>query len=186
MKVNLIYGTETGFTKSVGTSILRKFATNNYWCSMQKIDECEKSFFTDCDLLILGAPTWCEPRLDEYGQYSDDWNEYYHTFKDIDFTGQRVALYGLGDQIGYGHNFVDALGMMADVVLANGGTLYGRVSTDDYEYPESKGIDEDGLFYGLPIDEDNEPTLTQGRIDRWYDQLKEEINWNPEDTIKDE
>ena len=95
-------------------------------------------------------------------------------------------MYGLGDQIGYGHNFVDALGMMADVVLKNGGTILGRVSTDDYEYPESKGIDENGLFYGLPIDEDNEPTLTQGRIDRWYDQLKEEINWNPEDTIKDE
>ena len=68
----------------------------------------------------------------------------------------------------------------------NGGTILGRVSTDDYEYPESKGIDENGLFYGLPIDEDNEPTLTQGRIDRWYDQLKKEINWNPEDTIKDE
>ena len=78
---------------------------------MQKIDQCEQSFFTDCDLLVLGAPTWCEPRLDEYGQYSDDWNDTYQTFSKIDFTGQKVALYGLGDQIGYGHNFVDALGL---------------------------------------------------------------------------
>ena len=39
--------------------------------------------------------------------------------------------------------------MMADVVLKNGGTILGRVSTDDYEYPESKGIDENGLFYGI-------------------------------------
>ena len=183
MKVNLIYGTETGFTKSIGEDILRLFPNDD--TRLIKVDEAATEDWR-ADLLIMGAPTWCEPRLDEYGQYSDDWNDTYQTFSKIDFTGQKVALYGLGDQIGYGHNFVDALGMMADVVLKNGGTILGRVSTDDYEYPESKGIDENGLFYGLPIDEDNEPTLTQGRIDRWYDQLKEEINWNPEDTIKDE
>jgi len=185
MKVNLIYGTETGFTQRVGQSILRKLATNNYWCSMKKIDQLEKKDWTDCDLTIIGAPTWCEPRLDEFGQYSDDWNDYYPEFAKIDFTGQRVALYGLGDQIGYGDNFVDALGMMAKVVLANGGTLYGRVSTDDYEYPNSLGIDENGLFYGLPIDEDNESDLTQRRVDNWVLQLKEEIKWNHDDTVKD-
>jgi len=185
MKVNLIYGTETGFTKRVGEQILRTLAVSNYWCSMKSLSQVEEKDWTDCDLTIIGAPTWCEPRLDEYGQYSDDWNDYYETFRDIDFTGQRVALYGLGDQIGYGHNFVDALGMMAEVVLKNGGTLYGKVSQDGYEYPESKGIDEDGLFYGLPIDEDNESNLTVQRVNDWISQLKEEIKWNPDDTIKD-
>ena len=182
MKINLIYGTETGFTKSIGEDILRLFPDDE--TRLIKVDEAAIEDWR-ADLLILGAPTWCEPRLDTFGEYSDDWNDYYETFKDIDFTGQRVALYGLGDQIGYGHNFVDALGMMAEVVLKNGGTLYGKVSQDGYEYPESKGIDEDGLFYGLPIDEDNESNLTNQRVSNWVTQLKEEIKWNPDDTIKD-
>jgi len=185
MKVNLIYGTETGFTKRVGETILRLFAKNNYWCSMKSLAQVEKKDWTDCDLTVIGAPTWCEPRLDEYGQYSDDWNDYYDTFKKIDFDGQKVALYGLGDQIGYGDNFVDALGMMADVVLENGGTLYGKVGQEGYEYPESKGIDKDGLFYGLPIDEDNESDLTSNRCSNWVKQIKEEIQWNHDDTIRD-
>ena len=94
-------------------------------------------------------------------------------------------MYGLGDQIGYGDNFVDALGMMADVVLENGGTLYGKVGQEGYEYPESKGIDKDGLFYGLPIDEDNESDLTSNRCLNWVKQIKEEIKWNHDDTIRD-
>ena len=47
------------------------------------------------------------------------------------------------------------------------------------------GVDENGLFYGLPIDEDNESNLTNQRVSDWITQLKEEIKWNPDDTIKD-
>ena len=99
MKINLIYGTETGFTKSIGEDILRLFPDDE--TRLIKVDEAATEDWR-ADLLILGAPTWCEPRLDEYGQYSDDWNDTYQTFSKIDFTGQKVALYGLGDQIGYG------------------------------------------------------------------------------------
>ena len=64
MKVNLIYGTETGFTKRVGEQILRTLAVSNYWCSMKSLSQVEENDWTDCDLTIIGAPTWCEPRLD--------------------------------------------------------------------------------------------------------------------------
>jgi len=184
MKVNLIYGTETGFTKSVGEQILRTLAINNYWCTMRNISEVDEEFYTDCDLLVMGAPTWCEPRLDEYGQYSDDWNECYESFSKVDFTGQKVALYGLGDAVGYGDNFVDALGMMAKVVTGNGGELLGKVAVQNYTFDKSEGHD-GGYFFGLPIDEDNEPTKTKERIASWISQLQQEIKWNPEDTIKD-
>ena len=104
MIVNLIYGTETGFTKSIGEDILRLFEVDGHDTKLIKVDEAGLEDWK-ADLLILGAPTWCEPRLDTYGEYSDDWNDSYDIFSKIDFTDQTVALFGLGDQIGYGDNF---------------------------------------------------------------------------------
>ena len=173
MKINLIYGTETGFTKTIGHDILHQFVGHE--TRIIKVDEAAVEDWR-ADLLILGAPTWCEPRLDTFGEYSDDWNDSYDMFSKIDFKDQTVALYGLGDQIGYGNNFVDALGMMSKVVLDNGGTLIGKKDPTEYDYEESEGVDEEGNFYGLPIDEDNEPTLTNLRVTVWTDQLMRELD----------
>ena len=93
----------------------------------------------------------------------------------IDFTGQTVALYGLGDQVGYGNNFVDGLGMLAEVVLRNGGRLIGLTSTEGYKFEKSTGLQDENTFFGLPIDEDNEPTLSPFRIMEWVKQFKEEL-----------
>lgn len=84
-------------------------------------------------------------------------------------------MYGLGDQVGYADNFVDGLGMLAEVVIRNGGRLIGRTSTDGYTWSESNGLADENTFFGLPIDEDNEPTLTYPRIHRWVQQLQDEL-----------
>jgi flavodoxin I len=168
--VKLIYGTETGFTKLVGEAILKNFTKT----SIVNIEDAEpEDWFSE--LLILGIPTWCEPRLDTFGEYSDDWNNSLDKFKGIDFTGQTVALYGLGDQIGYADNFVDGLGMLAEVVIKNGGRLIGKTSTEGYSWSQSNGLADEDTFFGLPIDEDNEPTLTYPRIHRWVQQLQDEL-----------
>ena len=104
MKVNLIYGTETGFTKSIGEDILRLWDVAGHETRLIKVDEAAIEDWR-ADLLIMGAPTWCEPRLDTFGEYSDDWNE--TDLSKVDFKDQIVALFGLGDQVGYGNNFVD-------------------------------------------------------------------------------
>lgn len=171
-KINLIYGTETGFTKSIGEDILKLFPDDD--TKMIRVDEAATEDWR-ADLLILGTPTWCEPRLDTYGEYSDDWNDSMETFKKIDFSDQPVALYGLGDQVGYGDNFVDGLGMLADVVLENNGRLIGMTSTEGFEFEHSEGLFQFDTFYGLAIDEDNEPTHSPIRIMKWVDQLKEEL-----------
>ena len=175
MIVNLIYGTETGFTKSIGEDILRLFEVDGHDTKLIKVDEAGLEDWK-ADLLILGAPTWCEPRLDTYGEYSDDWNDSYDIFSKIDFTDQTVALFGLGDQIGYGDNFVDALGMMAEVVNDRGGEIIGKVSVRKYTFEKSEGTDGQGFFWGLPLDEDNEPTHTPQRLIMWVEQLKREMN----------
>lgn len=173
MKVNLIYGTETGFTKSIGEDILRLWDVDGHETRLIKVDEAGTEDWR-ADLLIMGAPTWCEPRLDTFGEYSDDWND--TDLTKVDFKDQVVALFGLGDQVGYGDNFVDALGMMAKPVLEGGGTLIGKVPEHLYDYEESQGLDGEGNFWGLPIDEDNEPTHSPQRIMDWVAQLKKELN----------
>ena len=87
MKINLIYGTETGFTKSIGEDILRLFPDDE--TRLIKVDEAATEDWR-ADLLILGAPTWCEPRLDTFGEYSDDWNE--TELSNIDFKDSIQVL----------------------------------------------------------------------------------------------
>ena len=66
--------------------------------------------------------------------------------------------------------------MMAEPVLEGGGKLIGKVPTKLYNYELSQGEDGKGNFWGLPIDEDNEPTLSPQRIMDWVEQLKQELN----------
>ena len=47
-------------------------------------------------------------------------DNYFEEFQQIDFTGKTVAVFGLGDQIGYSEYFVDGIGILAKVVLENG------------------------------------------------------------------
>ena len=54
-----------------------------------------------------------------------------------------------------------------------GGNLIGRVSGEDYIFDGSKSMI-DGMFCGLPIDEDNESEKTQGRLEAWCKTLLEE------------
>ena len=81
----------------------------------------------------------------------------------------------MGDQIGYDEYFVDGIGILAKVILENGGKVIGNWPTEDYSFTESKALVNEGYFYGLPIDQDNEDDLTLGRLERWVRQLKNEI-----------
>lgn len=59
-------------------------------------------------MLILGIPTW------DFGEIQEDWEAVWDQLDDLNLEGKIVALYGLGDQLGYGEWFLDALGMLHD------------------------------------------------------------------------
>lgn len=66
--------------------------------------------------------------------------------------------------------------MLAEVVIANGGNIIGKWPTKGYDYTESKAkIENEDLFYGLAIDEDNQPELTQERLLKWLTILKNNL-----------
>ena len=126
-------------------------------------------FFNRHDVIILGLSTWYD------GDLQSDWEDYYEEFKTIDFTGKTVAIFGLGDQYGYDDYFIDGVGMLAIAVLQNGGELIGNWSAKDYDFSESKALLDEDTFYGLALDEDNQPGLTNERLDEWIAQLRSEL-----------
>ncbi|MFW6258843.1 MAG: flavodoxin domain-containing protein, partial [Halochromatium sp.] len=82
----------------------------------------------------------------------------------INFEGKRIALFGLGDQLGYPLEFVDALGLLYQELKERGAILIGDWPSDGYEYEASKADLGDGRFCGLVLDQDNQPELTPQRL----------------------
>lgn len=167
-KIAIIYGSDTGTTDYITEKIVAKLNLKDIdIIDVYKIELIE---FKNYNTLILGTPTW------NIGDLQSDWDDIYPDFKKIDFTGIKVGFYALGDQFGYPDNFVDGLGILAEVVKSNGGDIFGFWNNKNYNFKSSKGISSNGKFYGLVIDEDNQENLTDERIDSWVIQIKKELN----------
>ena len=125
------------------------------------------------DALIVGAPTWMTG-MDERrsGTDFDDW--LYDTLPNLDLSGKKVAVFGVGDQQSYGDFYCDAAGELYDMFKAKGCTIYGFTSTEGYVHQESKAEIEEGKFCGCLFDEDNQDDLSEDRASNWVAQLKEE------------
>ena len=163
MRIKLIYGSDTGNTELVTEDITKL------------LDDIEVTTVADLtpedwdhDKFILGIPTWYD------GELQSDWEDYFEEFKTIDFTDKTVAIFGLGDQLGYDEWFCDGIGILAKVILDNGGRVIGYTDKDEsYDFDTTpKSIIKDDVFYGLCIDEDNQGELTQERLSKWVEQIK--------------
>ena len=166
MRIKLIYGSDTGNTELVTEDIIKL------------LDNVEVTTVADLtpedwdhDKFILGIPTWYD------GELQSDWEDYFEEFKTIDFTDKTVAIFGLGDQIGYEEWFCDGIGILAEVILKNGGKVIGYTDKDEsYDFDTTpKSIIKGDIFYGLCLDEDNQDELTQERLGKWVEQLKLEF-----------
>lgn len=166
MKITIIYGSDTGNTQSVAEQIAEKIADK--LPKLVEIEQASSSDFEDADILFLGTSTW------GFGDLQSGWDDFVSTLEDIDFSGKKVALFGLGDSASYADSFVSAMGTLYDTVVAKGATIIGRVATDGYDY-SSSDAEKDGMFVGLPLDEDNESEQTEERIDTWLESLQTEL-----------
>lgn len=159
MNVGIIWGSDSGDTEDVMEYIEKKLSKYNV--ETIHVGNASVNDFVRFDILLLGLSTWYD------GDLQSDWERFFPTFKEINFRGNTIAIFGLGDQYSYEDYFVDGIGILADQVLRNDGKIIGYWSTEGYEFVESKALFNKDLFYGLALDEGNQYELTKSRVDKW-------------------
>ncbi len=164
MKAAIFYGSEDGTTADVAEALAEALSGT---VPVYDIADAGLAALSDYDVLILGTSTW------GIGELQSDWIAAEESMPNL--TGKRVALFGIGDQIGYPDSFVDGMGTLAHAAEKAGAELFGAWAVDEsYEHEEStaqKGT----YFVGLAIDEDNQSELTEERVAAWAQQLKKEL-----------
>lgn len=173
-KIGIFFGSDTGNTRRVAKSIHKKLGADAD--APVNVNKASVDDLLKYDALILGTPTLGDGELPGLtsGGSAESWEEFLPQLKGADMAGKVVALFGLGDQEGYGHEFVDALRFIYDQVVENGATVVGAWPTDGYSFEASKAV-VDGDFVGLAIDHDNQSDLTDERVDAWLEIVKPEL-----------
>ncbi|MGD9661098.1 MAG: flavodoxin FldB [Porticoccaceae bacterium] len=166
--IGLFYGSSTCYTEIAAEKICAELGAE--LVDVHNIADSGVAPMAVYALLILGIPTW------DYGELQEDWEALWDDLDGIDFNGKTVALYGLGDQIGYPEWFQDALGFLWAKVINLGGRVVGHWPAAGYSFEQSKALSADGHFFvGLALDDENEFELSDERIARWCQQISAEF-----------
>lgn len=166
-KVGIIYGFNATKSSKIAERIKEAFGEDQV--EMVNAEDLSPEKFMEFNNLILGVPTWFDGELPNY------WDEFIPALEELDLSGKKVAIYGLGDQVKYSENFVDAIGIMAEMVRDLGAVIVGLTSTEGYEFESSRGLEGD-QFLGLAIDYENQGSKNKERVKAWVDQLQGEFN----------
>ncbi len=165
--VGIYFGSDTGNTEHVAKMIQKQLGKE--LLDVHDIAKSTKEEIAEYDLLMFGIPTWY------YGEAQCDWDDFFPELEQIDFEGKLVAIFGCGDQEDYAEYFLDAMGMVRDIVEAQGAVVLGHWPTEGYDFVASKGMADADHFVGLGIDEDRQPELTDKRVKDWCAQIREEM-----------
>ncbi len=157
--VTVVYGSLSGTTKSIASRIAKRLNAK-----MVNIKNATTEDMENCDLLILGVPTYGD------GILQADWEDKIDTLKSANLFNKKVALFGLGDQDTYPDSFLDAMGILYDQVVEQGANVIGFTDTEGFTYNLSTA-EVDGKFVGLAIDQDTQSDQTEERIEAWISQL---------------
>ncbi len=170
-KTGIFFGPENGAVHRVAKLLAAKM--ENQQPDLILVNDATADDLARYDTIIFGISTIGRDTWDQ--KFSNvDWARFMPTVTSFDFTGKKVAIFGLGDHITYAYHFVNSMGILAKLVVNNGGQLVGKVSPEGYMFQDSEAL-EGGLFLGLPIDEDFETELTDERLNNWVKQLNQEF-----------
>lgn len=167
-KTAVFFGPTGGSVHKVATMVAQ--AMGNQPVDLISVDHATPDALMACDHLILGVSTIGRANWDS-SHTDSGWDAFLAQLKGIDLKGKRVAIFGLGDQMTYPYNFVDAIGWLHDRFQEMGATIDGYCSDNGYRYSESAAF-RNHRFVGLPLDEDNEPDLTPARVSAWTNELR--------------
>lgn len=170
-KIGIFFGTDTGRTRLIAKQIAKKLGESAD--APINIGRTTLAEFLAYDRLILGSSTLGDGELPglSTGLSQPSWEEFLPQLAGVDLAGKVIAIYGLGDQKKYPNEFVDAIGIIHDALLAGGARLVGYWSTAGYEFTASQAVDGEH-FLGLALDQINQPVLTEQRLESWLAQIQ--------------
>jgi len=170
-KIGLFFGSTTGKTRKVAKMIKKRF-DDDTMADPVNINRVSPEDFAAYPLLILGSPTMGEGQLPGLSSECDEasWEEALQRFAEVDLSGKTVAIFGLGDQVSYGNEFVDAMIEIYDFVVARVARVVGAWPTEGYDFATSQSVIDD-MFVGLALDLDNQSDQTEARLAAWLKQI---------------
>ncbi|MCL5254874.1 MAG: flavodoxin FldB [Gammaproteobacteria bacterium] len=171
-RIGLFYGSTTCFTE-IAAEKIRDFIGPEI-VELHNIKDTPLALAESYDLLIFGLSTW------DFGEIQEDWESRWPEIANLDLRHKTIALFGMGDQIGYSEWFQDALGMLDEAIqqIDPDQTIrrIGYWPNEGYDFMESKALTADrSQFVGLALDEDQQYELSDERIATWCTQILEEI-----------
>ena len=166
-KTGIIYGSSTGTCEELANTIASKLGINQ--SDVYSADKLTTSLISQYNVLILGTSTWGD------GELQDDWYDGIKTLKAADLSNKTIALFGCGDSESYPDTFCDGMGILyEDLKDSQCHFLGNNVSPAGYSFSSSVAV-VDGHFIGLALDEVNESSKTDQRIDNWIAGFKDEL-----------
>jgi len=163
--IGVFYGSSTGNSEKVAEKIVQAFGADN--AVSINVEDADSKDLKKFKYLVLGTSTW------GIGDMQDDWEEFIEIVEKSALKQKKIALFGLGDQEVYADSFVDGMAKIYNR-LKDKSTIVGAWPTKGYFFDDSDAVVDD-KFVGLPLDEDNQISLTDERISKWVEQLKKEF-----------
>ncbi|MDD2549267.1 MAG: flavodoxin [Bacteroidales bacterium] len=167
-KVGIFFGPTGGKTEKVAKKIQQAFGPD--MANLIPIKNSKATDFNSYENIVLGCSTIGKETWDAE-RTRTDWVQFRPEMDKIKYNGKTFALFGLGDSVTYPANFVDAMGVLAKIMLEKNAKIVGQVPTSNYSFTDSEAVI-NKQFIGLPIDEDFEAEKTDLRISEWVEQLK--------------
>ncbi len=163
-RIALFYGSSTCYTEIVAEKI--RDIIGEARVDLFNVADADIAVVEDYHLIIMGIPTW------DYGELQEDWEAIWDDLDELDFTGKQIALFGLGDQIGYPQWFLDAMGYLHDKLVLKDAQIVGQWPIAGYEFNASKALTVDEKYFvGLALDEENEFDKSEQRLQTWCSQI---------------
>lgn len=172
LKIGLFYGSTTCYTEMAAEKIQSKLnELVGYGCvELFNIKDVSLTDTENFDKLIFGISTW------DFGELQEDWESTWQDIANLNLANKTVAIFGLGDQLGYADWFQDAVGMLHDELIVLGCNIMGYWPNTGYDFTESKALTEDREFFvGLSLDDENQYEQTDERINQWCEQVLSEM-----------
>jgi len=126
-------------------------------------------------LILIGSTVGADHWSNDVPEY--EWQSFFEELADLSFEGKKVAIIGLGNSVIYPEHFADGMAHLYKMLKEKNAGIFGFVSADGYTFTDSEALNDDGLFCGLPIDEDNEDELTIERLEKWIAVLESDFEF---------